>query len=121
MNQLNYDYFSQRPSYLPTVDGDCGGCYTLTKGFPKEEVYGLTSQLKRACISVPSNIAEGAGRKGKAEFIRFLYIALGSLSEVDPQIEIAVRLSLCEQPERLIKKIYVAKKMVVKLIKSLEN
>lgn len=49
--------------------------YTLTKGFPKEEVYGLTSQLKRACISVPSNIAEGAGRKGKAEFIRFLYIA----------------------------------------------
>lgn len=52
--------------------------YSLVQGFPKEETFGLTSQMKRSVISIPSNIAEGSGRKGSAEFIRFLYIALGS-------------------------------------------
>ena len=94
--------------------------YTLTKCFPKEELYGLTAQLKRASVSVPSNIAEGAGRRGKAEFIRFLYISMGSLSEVETQIEIAVRLSFCEKQEDIIKKVYTIKRMLSKLIKSLE-
>ncbi|SFS97289.1 four helix bundle protein [Sphingobacterium wenxiniae] len=93
--------------------------YKLTNQFPKEEQYGLTAQIKRACISVPSNIAEGAGRKGKAEFIRFLYIAMGSLSEVDAQLEIAVMLSFCETEEHIVNKIYLIKRMLAKLIKSL--
>lgn len=93
--------------------------YRITKAFPKEELYGLTAQIKRACVSVPSNIAEGAGRRGKAEFIRFLYIAMGSLSEVDTQLEIAGRLSFFEADERILKKINLIKNMIAKLIKSL--
>ena len=66
--------------------------YEITSTFPKEEKYSLSAQLKRAAISVPSNIAEGAARKGTREFIHFLYISLSSLSEIDTQIEIAYRL-----------------------------
>ena len=57
--------------------------YQITLDFPKEEVYGLTSQMRRAGVSVPANIAEGASRHSDKEFIQFLYIALGSLTELD--------------------------------------
>lgn len=66
--------------------------YDLTKTFPKNEDYSLTSQMRRAAISVPSNIAEGAARQTKKEFMQFLHMAQGSLSELDTQIEIAKRL-----------------------------
>ncbi|MGH9453990.1 MAG: four helix bundle protein [Terriglobia bacterium] len=54
------------------------GCYRATQRFPKEELYGLTSQLRRSAASIPANIAEGCGRNGSAEFTRFLQIAMGS-------------------------------------------
>lgn len=61
--------------------------YKITVDFPKEEMFGLISQIKRSVVSIPSTIAEGAGRKGKTEFIRFLYIALGSTSELETQLD----------------------------------
>jgi four helix bundle protein len=63
-----------------------GSVYKITKDFPKGEMYGLTSQLRRAAVSFPSNIAGGAARRSKNEFIQFLHIALGSLAEIETQL-----------------------------------
>jgi four helix bundle protein len=68
--------------------------YELTQGFPKEEIYGLTSQLRRASVSVASNIAEGRGRISQGEFRQFLGTAQGSNFEVQTQIEVCRRLRL---------------------------
>lgn len=74
--------------------------YQVTKSFPKDEQYGLTNQLRRAAVSIPSNIAEGQARNSTAEFKNFLSIARGSLAEVDTQLLIAERLGYI-QPEKL--------------------
>jgi len=66
--------------------------YTLTKNFPKQEVYGLVSQMRRSAISIPSNIAEGFRRYHKKEYKQFLYIALGSCAELETQLTIAKEL-----------------------------
>ncbi len=63
--------------------------YDLTKTYPKEEQYGLISQMRRSAVSIASNIAEGAARQGTKEFIQFLYVAVGSANELDTQIEIS--------------------------------
>ena len=70
--------------------------YTATKGLPPDERYGLTSQIRRAVVSVPSNIAEGQGRRSRSEFVHFLSIAHGSLREVETQLLIAMRLGYLE-------------------------
>lgn len=67
--------------------------YRVSRGFPKEELYGLTSQLRRSEASIPSNIAEGQSRAGSREFLHFLSVAKGSLSEVETQLMIAERLN----------------------------
>jgi len=67
-------------------------CYQITKQFPKNELYGLSSQLQRAAVSVPSNIAEGRQRQHKKEFIQHLAIAYGSLAELETHLQIAERL-----------------------------
>ena len=73
--------------------------YLVTKQFPKEEIYGLTNQLRRAAVSVPSNIAEGQARQGTAEFRNFLSIARGSLAEVETQLLIAQNLNYLSDSE----------------------
>jgi len=66
--------------------------YTLTEKFPREEIYGLTSQMRRAAVSIPSNIAEGRSRGTRKDFVQFLRIAIGSASELETQLEIAKNL-----------------------------
>lgn len=87
--------------------------YRLTSLFPKEEVYGLTSQLRRAAVSIPSNIAEGASRQSDKEFIQFLYISLGSVSEIDTQIEISQRLGFVDKTDKINQKLTDIKKMIL--------
>ena len=65
--------------------------YELSKRFPRDEVYGLTSQVRRAAVSVPSNIAEGAAGRSSVQFRNYLSVAIGSLNELDTQLEIARR------------------------------
>jgi four helix bundle protein len=71
--------------------------YEITKNFPKEEIYGLTSQLRRSAISISSNIAEGAGRNTKKDFSNFLGISYGSSCELDTQMIIAEKVKLIDQ------------------------
>lgn len=94
--------------------------YKITKQFPKSELYGLTSQIRRCIISIPSNIAEGSSRKRTKEFIQFLWIANGSLSEFETQIEIAFRLGYLENIVGIIDKVKHIRKMLLGLIHSLE-
>ena len=73
--------------------------YKITNKFPQTEIYGLTNQIRRAAISVPSNIAEGAARSGNREFLKFLFIARGSLSELETQLLIAAELGYINENE----------------------
>ena len=66
--------------------------YKVTADFPKEELYGLTSQMRRAAVSVPSNIVEGCARDSQSDYLRFLYIAFGSLRELHYQLDLSKRL-----------------------------
>jgi len=77
----------------------------ITQQFPKSELYGLTSQLRRAAVAVPSNIAEGAGRNGTKEFAHFLSIAGGSLSEVETQLIIASKLGWLDGEHSVFRKL----------------
>jgi len=95
--------------------------YKDTSTFPKDEIYGLTSQMKRASISIPSNIAEGAARNSDKEFRQFLYISLGSLSEIETQILIANRLNFLTECDTILKKIWNLKKMIKNFIKKIEK
>src|ERR1035438_1896048 len=92
--------------------------YLLTKKYPKDEIYGLTNQIKRAAVSIPSNIAEGASRGSSKEFIHFLHFALGSLSELDTQIILSMDLGFIEEPTSVIEKIERIGRLLSGLIKN---
>jgi four helix bundle protein len=95
--------------------------YLLSGGFPKTEVYGLTAQLRRAAISVPSNIAEGHSRCGRRDYANFVAIAIGSCAEMETQILLAVDLGFCsiEQTEFLLQSVEQLQKMLHRLRQSL--
>ena len=94
--------------------------YKIAASFPKIEDYGLGLQLKRAAVSVPSNIAEGAARKGKREFVQFLFVAAGSASEIDTHLELACRLGYLsrEVKSELDAELEIISKMISSLIRS---
>ena len=75
--------------------------YEMTDSFPTQEAFGLTSQLRRAAVSIPSNLAEGAGRAGKKEFAHFVTLARGSLNELETQLLLAQELHYCTLPDEL--------------------
>ena len=77
-------------------------CYLLTRSFPKDEVFGITSQIRRAATSVPANIAEGYGRDSKGEYIQFLRISQGSLKELETHLTLSSRVGLVAEPETKI-------------------
>ena len=93
--------------------------YNLTKNFPKEEQFGLTSQIRRCSISVPSNIAEGCGRNTPKDTIRFLYIARGSLYELETQLFLSSDLGFIKKSELddVLEHIVVCKKLINGFIK----
>ena len=91
--------------------------YQVTGKFPKEEAYGLTSQIRRAAVSIPSNIAEGAARKSDKEFVQFLHISLGSLAEAETQLIIAARLKFLQQQDTLFHEIRMLRIMLIGLLR----
>ena len=95
--------------------------YETAKNFSKDERYALTDQIKRAVVSIPSNIAEGASRNTTKEFIQFLYIALGSAAELETQIIIAEKLGYINNAENLLSDITIIRKMLNALISSLKR
>jgi len=94
--------------------------YSITTKFPKEEQYGLVSQIRRAAVSVPSNIAEGAARNSDKEFIQYLYISMGSLSEIETQLLIAGRIGILNK-KNILDEIGSIRKMTAGLIRHLKG
>jgi four helix bundle protein len=97
--------------------------YTATLSFPKSEIYGLTSQIRRSAVSIPSNIAEGFGRKADRDFCRFLSISLGSCYELQTQIEITRNLNFIDNAQfnQLSKELEEVEKMIKALISSIRK
>ena len=101
----------------------CIEIYKITRTFPKEELYGLTSQMRRAAVSIPSNIAEGYGRKTTPEYLRSLYIAYGSCCELETQILLSGDLGFmkAESLNKLLSDLGEVERMLKALIKAVEN
>jgi four helix bundle protein len=101
----------------------CLKLYKVTKSFPKEEIYGLTSQMRRSAVSVPSNIAEGYGRKTIPDYVRSLYVAYGSNCELETQVLLSGDLQYIktESLKDIISEIGEVERMLHSLIKSLNK
>ena len=97
--------------------------YQLTKAFPVQEQYGMTSQMRRAAVSIPANIAEGWGRTGTKEFQRFLQIALGSLRELETHLMLSQRVGLSQeaQVKPLLEITTILGKQILSLMRSLQR
>ena len=101
----------------------CLKIYRITAGFPQDEKFGLTSQIRRASVSIPSNIAEGYGRKTTGDYVKYLYISYGSICELETQMMLSGDLDYCDSAtlRDIMDEIYEVERMLKALIKSLEN
>jgi four helix bundle protein len=101
----------------------CKSIYKITKKFPRKEQYSLTSQIRKSAISIPSNIAEGYGRGTTKEYIHFLYIAYGSICELETQILLSKDFGYISEEDKndLLEKVKEVERMLHALIKSLKN
>jgi four helix bundle protein len=97
--------------------------YEATATFPREEMYGLTSQIRRSCAAIPANIAEGCGRGSNSDLARFLQIALGSATELECHLLLACDLSLLDKAdhEHLAKEVTEIKRMLTSFVKRLRD
>ncbi len=97
--------------------------YKITEGFPNEEKYGLVDQIRRSAVSLPSNISEGAARAHNKEFLQFIYIALGSLSELETQLIISKNLSFLNTDnfEQVVNRMNVIRSQLFGLIRYLKQ
>lgn len=97
--------------------------YLITKSLPKEELYGLMLQIRKSCVSIPSNIAEGYGRNSKNDYVRFLQIASGSLYEMQTQLEICLNLNYLSKQkfDEIYEQSREIERMLCSLIRKLKN
>jgi len=97
--------------------------YRVSAGFPKEELYGLTSQMRRAAVSIPSNIVEGCARDSQADYLRFLYVAFGSLRELHYQLDLSKRLGFLRMEDSAViePKVVETEKVLNGLIRALRD
>ena len=98
-------------------------CYLVTRNFPKEELYGMISQISRASASIPANVAEGHGRKTRKEYIQFLYVAQGSLKELETHLILSKRVKLNPSDiiDSILKQCESVGRLLSALIRALEN
>jgi four helix bundle protein len=101
----------------------CESCYRITAQFPRDEMYGLSSQIRRACVSIPANIAEGYGRNSKGAYAQFLRVAQGSLKELETHLILSARLGLAGEAatEPLLESCDSLGRMLWSLIGSVER
>ena len=98
-------------------------CYLFTRGFPREEMFGMTSQIRRAAASIPANIAEGYGRDNRGDYVHFLRIAQGSLKELETHLLLSAEVELTSHPavEPLLSACDQAGRMLRALIRALQR
>ncbi|MFB2772427.1 four helix bundle protein [Pelatocladus sp. BLCC-F211] len=98
-------------------------CYFLTKKFPRDELFGMTQQIRRASASIPANIAEGYGRRSSGDYARFLNISQGSINELQTHLFLSSRVGLCtvKEIELIIQQLQEETRMIISLLKKLNN
>jgi four helix bundle protein len=116
MNILHYDLEAWKESRRLVTE-----IYRVTQAFPKEEMFGLTAQMRRASVSIPSNIAEGAARTGSREYAQFLNVARGSLSELETQLFIACDLGYISNDHPVLVMLRQVSKLVTGLHKAIRG
>lgn len=114
MNHKDLDVWKESVDFVTEI-------YKLIQNFPQSEQYGLSSQIKRSAISIPANIAEGCARQSDKETIQFLYVAVGSIAELETELLIAQKLNFIQNIENIINRLIKIRSLILGLIKYLKN